>query len=179
MAPLPRRVIGNYEEVTYPPLNANCVVVGACSSKFRIHARKNLLPRTDCFGPGDDRVANFRSLLITAHQESGTEIGKCNCKLSRRLNSLCTPLRMVLPISDCNAPRNCSLPMGVPLDAETVYDTSQPYVRRRAKPLNSHTVSKFLSIQVHQDVPCGWSILLREAMNSSSLMAERPPLAAK
>ncbi len=104
MAPLPRRVIGNYEEVTYPPLNANCVVVGACSSKFRIHARKNLLPRTDCFGPGDDRVANFRSLLITAHQESGTEIGKCNCKLSRRLNSLCTPLRMVLPVSDCERP---------------------------------------------------------------------------
>src|SRR6266542_2113264 len=158
-------------EVTYPPLNAKRVVVGACSSKVRIHARKNLLPGTDCLGPGDLTVANLRPRLVATHQEIGTEIGKCNCKLSRRLNSLCTPLRMVLPISDCNAPRNCSLPMGVPLDAETVYDTSQPYVRRRAKPLNSHTVSKFLSIQVHQDVRCGWSILLREAMKTQGFSA--------
>jgi len=31
------------------------VIDGACSSKFRIHARKNL-PRTDCLGPVDYRI---------------------------------------------------------------------------------------------------------------------------
>jgi hypothetical protein len=31
------------------------VVDGACSSKFRIHARK-ILPKTDCLGPVDYRI---------------------------------------------------------------------------------------------------------------------------
>ncbi len=59
-APVALKTIGDWVlahgEVTYPPLNANCVVVGACSSKFRIHARKNILPGTDCLGPGDHTV---------------------------------------------------------------------------------------------------------------------------
>src|SRR5882672_63953 len=37
------------------PSKRQRVVDGACSSKFRIHARKKL-PRTDCFGPVDYRI---------------------------------------------------------------------------------------------------------------------------
>src|SRR5262245_10056334 len=46
--------------VTYPPLNRYAVVVGACPSKFRIHARNTSLARTEGSGPGDVQMANLK-----------------------------------------------------------------------------------------------------------------------
>src|SRR5262249_42606848 len=57
------------------------VVDGACSSKFRVHARKNSLPRTDCFGPVDYRIrANPVRPISFRHLAGSDRVGYLACR---------------------------------------------------------------------------------------------------
>src|SRR5262245_64683432 len=57
-------------------------VDGACSSKFRIHARKNGLPGTDCFGPVDYRIrANPVRPISFQHIAESDSVGYLACRL--------------------------------------------------------------------------------------------------
>src|SRR5262245_39108604 len=57
-------------------------VDGACSSKFRIHARKKL-PRTDCFGPVDCRIrANPVRPISLRHIAVSDSVEHLICDLS-------------------------------------------------------------------------------------------------
>jgi hypothetical protein len=57
-------------------------VDGACSSKFRIHARKNGLSRTDCFGPVDHRIrANPVRPISFRHIAESDSVEYLACRL--------------------------------------------------------------------------------------------------
>src|SRR5262245_21612799 len=57
------------------------VVDGACSSKFRVHARKNSLPRTDCFWPVDYRIrANPVRPISFRHLAGSDRVGYLACR---------------------------------------------------------------------------------------------------
>jgi hypothetical protein len=64
------------------PSKRQRVVDGACSSKFRVHARKNCLPRTDCFGPVDHRIrANPVRPISFRHIAECDSVGYLACRL--------------------------------------------------------------------------------------------------
>jgi predicted nucleotidyltransferase len=57
-------------------------VDGACSSKFRIHARKGSLSRTDCFGPVDYRIrANPVRPISFRHIAESDSVRYLACRL--------------------------------------------------------------------------------------------------
>jgi hypothetical protein len=68
------------------------VVDGVCSSKFRIHARKNGLSRTDCLGPVDYRIrANPVRPISSRHIAGSDRVGYLACKLPSNFRDFTWP----------------------------------------------------------------------------------------
>src|SRR5215475_11283929 len=102
------------------PSKRKRVIDGACSSKFRIHARKKL-PRTDCFGPVDDQMANLKIKIDRGPAGLGAETGRIHVGSSTRLIVLRRVLRLSCPNPLDKAPRNCSLPFGSAFRRKALY----------------------------------------------------------
>src|SRR5215475_1848123 len=98
------------------PSKRKRVIDGACSSKFRIHARKKL-PRTDCFGPVDDQMANLKITIDRGPAETGAETGRIHVGIFNTPDCSPQSLTALMPDSLVKAPRNRSLPEAAPLGA--------------------------------------------------------------
>src|SRR5215470_15362851 len=96
-----------------------------------------------------------RSRLIAAPQDWERRLEESTWASSTRLIVLRRVLRLSCPNPHDKAPRNCSLPFGSAF-RRNWYTTGRmarlqkPYVRRRAKPFNSHPVSKSSAIQAYR-----------------------------
>src|SRR5262249_19977638 len=124
------------------PSKRKRVIDGACSSKFRIHARKKL-PGTDRLGPADYRVrANPVRPLSYRHiaDSDGRVLDMETIKQLQRFHvAEVFHLQPLIPGSQGS--ETISLPNWTSAIDQRLYYTSQPQVRRGDKPLNSLAVS--------------------------------------
>jgi hypothetical protein len=66
------------------PTKRNGVIDGACSSKCRIHAWKNL-PRTDCLGPLDCRISTNPARPIRPRHIAGSDSRVIDMQTTKQL----------------------------------------------------------------------------------------------
>src|SRR5262245_53270768 len=131
--------------VNYPPLNAT-----RCSGGLQFQVSysrpENIFREQTASGRLTIRWRISRSRLIATHQDWERRLEESTWASSTRLIILRRVLRLSCPSPLDKAPRNCSLPEAVPLGAAgnttgRMARLQRPYVRRRAKPFNSHPVS--------------------------------------
>src|SRR5215467_9730059 len=123
---------------------------------------RNIQERT-ASGPLDIGRRILRSLLITAPQDWERRLRRIHVGIFHTPDCSPQSLTALMPNPHDKAPRNCSLPEAVPLDASgnttgRMARLQKPYGRQMAKPFNSHPVPISCAIQAHQDVRYGWSI---------------------
>src|SRR5215831_12725013 len=100
-------------------------------------------------------MANLKITIDRGPAETGAETGRIHVGIFHTSDYSPQSLTALMPDSLVKAPRNCSLPEAVPLGANfytsgRMVRLQQPYVRRRAKPFDSHPVSKSCAIQAYR-----------------------------
>ena len=133
------------------------VVNGACSSKFRVHARKNL-PGTDCFGPVDCRIrANpVRPISLRHIAESNSRVLDMRTIKQLQRFYVGEVFRPQPPIPGSQGLETVSLSCEPSAFDQGEYTTQIQRVFVEGSSPSTHTRSRF---PLHPTPPgCGWSI---------------------